>query len=252
MIVKLDEASILKAFGPGFLEVMRHTVRQLGNKAQQTTLPEVAAQTDGLTPVVNNLTIVLSATNATIASIINDTSEHRFSEARALTLRLDEMQAALERAEGERIALARALSDMQDQFGIDDAPVPAWGAPGAIGSIAPNTGAFTTASTTGDVVINGITIGRAAAANVFRSTNNFAIRPPSANPVAGVYFQDTTGLTTWGYFNATGLTVNLGFGCNGKLPQTPVALGAAATDLPTVIALANNLRTMAINNGTGS
>jgi len=42
------------------------------------------------------------------------------------------------------------------------------------------------------------------------------------------------------------------FGCNGKAPQTSFALGAAATDLPTVIALANNLRTMSINNGIGS
>ena len=42
------------------------------------------------------------------------------------------------------------------------------------------------------------------------------------------------------------------FGCNAKAAQTPYALGAAATDLATVIALANNLRTMAINNGMGS
>ncbi len=43
-----------------------------------------------------------------------------------------------------------------------------------------------------------------------------------------------------------------GFGCNTKTPQTAFALGAAAVDLPTVIILANNLRTMSINNGTGS
>lgn len=42
------------------------------------------------------------------------------------------------------------------------------------------------------------------------------------------------------------------FGCNGKAPQAAFALGAAATDLPTVITLANNLRTMSINNGIGS
>ena len=42
------------------------------------------------------------------------------------------------------------------------------------------------------------------------------------------------------------------FGCNSKLPQTSFAVGAAATDLPTVIALANNLRTMSINNGIAS
>lgn len=49
-----------------------------------------------------------------------------------------------------------------------------------------------------------------------------------------------------------GFKVALAFGCNGAAPQTAFALGGAAVDLPTVIALANNLRTMAINNGIGS
>jgi hypothetical protein len=50
----------------------------------------------------------------------------------------------------------------------------------------------------------------------------------------------------------TTLTATGAFGCNGKSAQTPYALGAAATDLASAIALANNLRTMSINNGTGS
>lgn len=50
----------------------------------------------------------------------------------------------------------------------------------------------------------------------------------------------------------TSAQIGTGFGCNGKTPQTAFALGAAATDLPTVITLANNLRTMSINNGIGS
>lgn len=51
--------------------------------------------------------------------------------------------------------------------------------------------------------------------------------------------------------DAGGLSVKAGFGCNTKTPQAAFALGAAATDLATVIVLANNLRTMAINNGQG-
>lgn len=50
----------------------------------------------------------------------------------------------------------------------------------------------------------------------------------------------------------TTLTASAQFGCNGKSAQASVALGAAATDLPTVIALANNIRTALINNGIGS
>lgn len=49
-----------------------------------------------------------------------------------------------------------------------------------------------------------------------------------------------------------GFKVALAFGCNGAAPQGAYALGAAAVDLATVITLANNLRTMAVNNGIGS
>lgn len=42
------------------------------------------------------------------------------------------------------------------------------------------------------------------------------------------------------------------FGTNGKTPQGSAALGAAATDLPTVITLANNIRAALIANGIGS
>lgn len=51
--------------------------------------------------------------------------------------------------------------------------------------------------------------------------------------------------------NAAGAAINAGFGCNTKAAQTPYTLGAAATDLASVITLANNLRTMSINNGIG-
>lgn len=50
----------------------------------------------------------------------------------------------------------------------------------------------------------------------------------------------------------TSLSASLGFGCNGKPPQTTFALGAAATDLPTVIALANNIRLALIADGIAS
>lgn len=73
----------------------------------------------------------------------------------------------------------------------------------------------------------------------------FATSPALVTPDIGAASGASLGLSG-------AATVGTGFGCNGKAAQTAFALGAAATDLPTVIALANNLRTMARNNGTGS
>lgn len=54
-----------------------------------------------------------------------------------------------------------------------------------------------------------------------------------------------------GLFTGT-LSVTGAFGCNTKAPQTAYAVGAAATDLATVITLANNIRLALIANGIAS
>lgn len=59
-------------------------------------------------------------------------------------------------------------------------------------------------------------------------------------------FNPSTGL-----LKSTQVQAITGFACNGKTPQTAVTLGAASTDLPSVIALSNNIRTALINNGIG-
>jgi len=46
--------------------------------------------------------------------------------------------------------------------------------------------------------------------------------------------------------------IGTGFGCNGKTPQGAATLGAPATNLATVITLANNIRAALIANGIGS
>ena len=46
-----------------------------------------------------------------------------------------------------------------------------------------------------------------------------------------------------------GLKVTEGFGCNGKTAQTEVTVNAACTDLPTAVALINQLRAALIANG---
>lgn len=49
-----------------------------------------------------------------------------------------------------------------------------------------------------------------------------------------------------------GVSFSNGFGCNGVPPQLKATLGSAATDLATVITLANNLRAALIANGIGT
>jgi hypothetical protein len=61
--------------------------------------------------------------------------------------------------------------------------------------------------------------------------------------------------TAVGRWTSTGLivtgstTTSTGFGCNGKTAQTAYTVNAASTDLSTVVALCNQLRTALINNG---
>lgn len=63
---------------------------------------------------------------------------------------------------------------------------------------------------------------------------------------------DLTATTINGGVTKLGITTTTTFACNGKAAQASYALPASATDLPTVITLANALKTMAINNGIGA
>lgn len=72
----------------------------------------------------------------------------------------------------------------------------------------------------------------------------------TAHTIGGVSFNGTADITVQ---SATGnFTVGAGFGCNGQAAQTALSLGAAATDLPTAIALVNKIRTALIANGIGT
>ena len=62
----------------------------------------------------------------------------------------------------------------------------------------------------------------------------------------------TSSVYSTGVFSASTVTSRGGFGCNGKSAQGPFSLGAAATDLATVITLTNNIRAILIANGIGS
>lgn len=137
-----------------------------------------------------------------------------------------------------------------------------WAAPAAIGSTTPAAANFTTVGATGEIRISqpvgGVTIGHWSA-NANASNRNWAwyhnntaygnLQLRVSNASGGD--PDAAG-TVAIEAKVTGVTVTAGFGTNGKAAQTSLALGAAAVDLLTVIVLANNLRTMAINNGMGA
>lgn len=112
MIIKFDEAALNKAFGPTFVEGMRHIVRQLGALTEQTTLPEVAAATDALTPRVDQLTLTLTATNAAVDELEAASSEQRYSD-NHLVRRLDYAQAEFEQAPPNYAPLLRKIEEAE-------------------------------------------------------------------------------------------------------------------------------------------
>lgn len=137
-----------------------------------------------------------------------------------------------------------------------------WAAPAAIGTTTPAAANFTTVGATGEIrvsqAVGGVVFG-AWSANANASNRNWAwyhnntaygnLQLRVSNASGGD--PDAAGAVCV-EFKPAGMAVTVGFGCNGKAAQTSLALGAAAVDLPTVIVLANNLRTMSINNGMGS
>lgn len=118
-ILKLNEGALLAANLPrDFIEVMRHLVRQAGPIAFDTTLPEVASQTDGLTPIVNGLTITITATNQTVSALEADASEHSFIDT-SIARRLDDADAA-QLDQLSRTALIRMIEELQaDRASLD-------------------------------------------------------------------------------------------------------------------------------------
>ncbi len=84
----------------------------------------------------------------------------------------------------------------------------------------------------------------------------YATKLFTARTIGGVSFNGSANITvtsaTGNFSVGNDLTVSGAFGCNGASIQGSQSLGSAATDLPTVITLANNIRTALINNGIGA
>lgn len=113
MIIKLDENALIAAgFTKSHVVLMRHLVAQIGNVTGETTLPEVAALADTLTPIVDGLVITLSATNIAVGELqANELDAPRSDQ--HLVNRLNDLDTAMEVGRIERSALYSALADMQ-------------------------------------------------------------------------------------------------------------------------------------------
>lgn len=116
-IAKLNESALLAAGLPkDVVEALRHILTQAGKVKGATTLPELASNTDGLTPIVNGLTITVTATNQAVANIEASQGDLQRSDAH-LVRRLDDLEAAAERVSGEYAALAKAVAALRDEMG---------------------------------------------------------------------------------------------------------------------------------------
>jgi len=153
--------------------------------------------------------------------------------------------AALQVAEASNAEMQKRINDLEALSGYTDPFRVNWERPGSIGSLTAAPGAFTTLTASAAVTLS------PANANVVISptgTGTVTLAPATAGTINNMSIGATTAAT--GRFST--VTSVGAFGCNGKTAQTAAALGAAATDLPTVITLANNMLTALINNGIGS
>lgn len=161
----------------------------------------------------------------------------------------DALAAQIEQAGALLADLRRRCDDLDVTAGYSDPFRVDWEHPGTIGSITANSGAFTTMSATGQITS---TLATGTAPFVITSTTKVTNLNVDLLDGSDWGTPGAIGSTTANTGRFTTVTATGAFGCNGKTAQTAFALGAAATDLPTVITLANNMRTALINNGIGS
>jgi hypothetical protein len=203
--------------------------------------------------------------------------EHKLAQSAELTARMAQMSAALEQLAHEaaqaeqltaRLAQLRQHVEALEALDVGVTPPTDWEHPGKIGASTASSGRFTTVEATtaatqyGAAHLGGLPFGGkyyagfiAGRARVLNQAGGFGYIYDPAAPGSSFFHLTPYGSTEGAAFKLDtlgNLKVSGGFGCNTKPPQGAFVLGAAATDLPTVITLANNLRTMALNNGIGT
>lgn len=146
-----------------------------------------------------------------------------------------------------------------------------WATPGTIGSTTPNTGKFTSLQSATSVIDNSIAAGQPLIIKCATGATGIKIQGRTLDSFGYLEWYNAAGTVLSGAIYGfpgritmtgptgtdivsitdAGAKVHNAFACNGKAVQTAFALPAAATDLATVITLANALRTALINNGIG-
>lgn len=124
------------------------------------------------------------------------------------------------------------------------------------------TQAGTTQTSAHDIQVSGVSkIGTSVDGDInawideFRILKGEAAWTAAFTPPASAYTSSTPGLDTVQDIQQTSnptfnsLVCTNGFGCNGTAAQTEVTVDSASTDLPSVIALCNQIRTALIANG---
>lgn len=112
-IIKINAAALAAAgFDRSFIEAMRHLVRQVGAETDAITLPQIAGNTELLTPVVAGLTLTITATTEEVDYLRANESDLSRSDAH-LVRRLDDTDAALSGTGISMIEILRRLDDMQ-------------------------------------------------------------------------------------------------------------------------------------------
>lgn len=120
--VKISEPA-LYALGMDRVTVnaLSHFIRQVGAETGGTTLPQLTEQTDSLKPIIDGLAILMTAAQAALAIVEVEQGNLPMSN-NSLLRRLDDAEAAAERAGTDRLDLARAVSEMRDEFGAGYPP----------------------------------------------------------------------------------------------------------------------------------
>lgn len=108
-IARINESALLNAgIDRQTVLALRHFLRQVGDRLGEATLPDVAAATDALNPVISGLQLADAAIRAATA-ILEVEQTNLPAPDRALCRLIEDLQAALQEQSISRDALARQV-----------------------------------------------------------------------------------------------------------------------------------------------
>jgi hypothetical protein len=237
-VVKLEISGLLAlGFDRVQADALLHMLRQIGAETGALSLPEIAA--------LKAIDGDISPAQAELAELRRRVDQLA-GQVESMAASAAQLAELAKRAQTIEIAAAfpPPMVGTLGQQNADHAAISGGAINGTtIGATTAASGAFTTVSASGQVT-----------STLATGTAPLAVASTTKVSNLNVDLLDDGDWASPGAIGGT--TASSGkfttFGCNGKAPQGSAALGAAATDLPTVIALANNMRTALIANGIGA